>query len=75
MKIVVGDKPLELAELIALGSLETQIEVSPAAIKRIAESRKIANEHMDGKTAVYGLNVGLGANVSMALERVSTADF
>ena len=43
MKIVVGDKPLELAELIALGSLETQIEASPAAIKRIAESRKIAN--------------------------------
>lgn len=75
MKVIVGDKPLELVDLIAFGSLETQIEISPAAIKRIAESRKIADEHMDGKTAVYGLNVGLGANVSMALERGSTADF
>ena len=75
MKIVVGDKPLVLGELIALGSLDTQIEVTPSAVKRIAESRKIADEHLDGTSAVYGLNVGLGANVSMALERGSTADF
>lgn len=75
MKIVVGDKPLELADLIALGGSEIQIEVSPAAMIRIAESRKIADEHMDGKTAVYGLNVGLGANVSVALQRGATADF
>ena len=75
MKITVGDNPLVLGELIALGSLDTQIEVTPSAVKRIAESRKIADEHLDGTSAVYGLNVGLGANVSMALERGSTADF
>ena len=75
MKITVGDNPLELADFIALGSLDTQIEVTPSAVKRIAESRKIADEHLDGTSAVYGLNVGLGANVSMALERGSTADF
>ena len=75
MKITVGDNHLELADLIALGSLDTQIELTTAAVKRIAESRKIADEHLDGTSAVYGLNVGLGANVSMKLERGSTADF
>lgn len=75
MKITVGDNHLALADLIALGSLDTQIELTAAAVKRIAESRKIADEHLDGTSAVYGLNVGLGANVSMKLERGSTADF
>jgi histidine ammonia-lyase len=75
MKITVGDNHLALADLIALGSLDTQIELTAAAVKRIAESRKIADEHLDGASAVYGLNVGLGANVSMKLERGSTADF
>lgn len=75
MKIVVGDVPLNLEDLIALGSSETSIEIASLAIARIKESRDIADEHLKGKVAVYGLNVGLGANVSLSLERGSTADF
>jgi histidine ammonia-lyase len=75
MKLFVGDHPLKLSELVALGNSNTTIDLAPTAIRRISESRNIADEHLDGKTAVYGLNVGLGANVAMPLERSSTAEF
>lgn len=75
MTLIIGDKPLELSDVIMLGSSETTIAVTSAAIQRIKESRTIADECIDEKTAVYGLNVGLGANVSLPLKRSQIADF
>jgi histidine ammonia-lyase len=75
MSIIIGDRVLAFAELLAFADFETKIEISPKARQRIISSRAIANENIDSGKAVYGLNTGLGAKVSMPLERESVAAF
>ena len=75
MRIIVGESPLRLNELHALGDPTTTLEISSAAWDRIRVSREIADEQLAAGKAVYGLTVGLGSKVNMPIERASVADY
>ncbi|MFM9137956.1 MAG: aromatic amino acid lyase, partial [Actinomycetota bacterium] len=75
MKLVVGDSPLRLDDVHALGDAATSLELSTGAWERIRESRTIADEQLAAGKSVYGLTVGLGSKVNMPIERGSVADY
>jgi len=75
VKVVVGDSPLRLDDVHALGDAATSLELSSGAWERIRESREIADEQLAAGKAVYGLTVGLGSKVNMPIERASVADY
>ena len=58
--IALGDRPLELAELVALGRTDTRIALSPASREAVARSRAVVTAAVARGGTMYGINTGFG---------------
>ncbi len=71
MNIVLGDAPLDLAQIEALLRDRPALSFSEAAMERMASSRAVVERLAGGGEAVYGINTGFGR---LAQHRIASDD-
>ena len=74
MEILILDgQPLTLAEIESVALHECKVALEPAAMVRVAESRRLIEEIVAAGQTVYGVNTGFGklADVSIAPESLA----
>ncbi len=59
MKIEIGDKPLNLSDIVAMMSENSTIGISARTLKKVDESFNFLREFSRGKL-IYGINTGFG---------------
>jgi histidine ammonia-lyase len=72
-KILLGDPTLPLTTLVALSRSGNRIELSPAAKKRVRDSRSVVDRAVRGGATMYGINTGFGklAGVRIQAEQLA----
>ena len=68
MNLVLGERPLRLAELRAVAAGGVTLRMDPSAGARIAASSAVVQRIAGGDTAVYGVNTGIG---KLATKRIA----
>ncbi len=58
--IALGDRPLTLPELHALSRRGSRAALSAAAVERVAQSRAVVDQAVQGGAVMYGINTGFG---------------
>jgi len=66
-RIVVGDAPLRLEDLVAVARQGAGAELHPGARRRVAESRRVVEEALATGRLVYGVTTGFGRLCEVAL--------
>jgi histidine ammonia-lyase len=59
-KLVLNGQPLTLIQIEAVASRKCQVEISTAALERVAESRGLIEGILAAGETVYGVNTGFG---------------
>ena len=74
MNIVLGERPLRLAELRAIAAGGVTLRMDPSAAARIAASSAVVQRIAGGDAAVYGINTGIGklATTRIARDQLAT---
>jgi histidine ammonia-lyase len=58
--LVLNGDPLTLAEIEQVSAAKCRVEISPAAVRRVAESRDCIDAILAAGQTVYGVNTGFG---------------
>ncbi len=66
---------LSLCEFVETVTGSSHIEVATEVVQLLAKARKTVDGFVEGETAVYGLNTGLGANLGHRLNREEASGF
>ncbi len=71
--VTIGTEALAVADLVRIAR-GAPVDLSPAALERVAASRAVVDAHVDGEALIYGLNTGLGhlRDVRMPRETLRT---
>ena len=59
--VVVGSRPLTVAEVVAVARDHAPVEVDPAVDRTMAASRAVVESAVSGGRVVYGVTTGFGA--------------
>lgn len=59
--ITLGEAPLTIADVVAVAREGAEVAISPAAIARVAESRRMIEELANDTRPHYGVSTGFGA--------------
>jgi histidine ammonia-lyase len=73
--VVLGERPIRVADLVAVARHDARIELSPALSPRLEAARAILEEAALRGDKVYGLTTGLGAAADTPLEPADIASF
>jgi hypothetical protein len=58
---------LTCEDLYGLSSVETRVDLTPEAWKRVEEGRKVVDDMLLSNEKVYGINTGFGALADVAV--------
>lgn len=69
--VVLGDTPLTRDDVVAVARHDARVEISPAALARVAASRSVIDSLADDVVPHYGVSTGFGAlaNVQIPVEK------
>ena len=69
--VTLGDAPLSRADVVAVARDSARVEISEAALGRVAESREVIERLADDSRPHYGVSTGFGAlaNVQIPVEK------
>jgi len=59
--ITVGERPVTIAEVVAVARHDAEVVVAPAALHRVAETRALVERLADDPEPHYGISTGFGA--------------
>lgn len=59
--VLVGDAPLSHADVVAVARRDARVEISPAALERVAETRSVIDGLAADPHPHYGVSTGFGA--------------
>ena len=76
MKICrIGNRPLGIAEIVAVARHGTQVKIAPKLIAKLKTARRAIERAAARGEKIYGLTTALGAAVDTALEAADLLDF
>lgn len=69
-KVIITGNSLTLEDIVSVCRNYNEVELSPSAVEKIIESRKIVDEFVDNEDVVYGITTGFGkfSDVSISKE-------
>jgi histidine ammonia-lyase len=69
-KVIITGSSLTLEDIVSVCRNYYEVELSPSAVEKIIESRKIVDEFVDNEDVVYGITTGFGkfSDVSISKE-------
>lgn len=71
-ELILGDRPLELAQVVSVARETRPVSISSGARKRIRESRALIEKWMQEGKRVYGMTTGFGALADVAIDASQT---
>ncbi len=60
-RVILGESPLTIEDVVAVARHGATVEIAPAALERIAESRRMIDELASDTRPHYGVSTGFGA--------------
>jgi len=67
MTLSIGDKPIDLQDVVKVAVDREQVELSESARERVAAARDCVEEHIRSGEAVYGVTTGFGVLAAVAI--------
>jgi histidine ammonia-lyase len=75
MSLVVGDRTLTIQDLVKVARGGAKVELSPAALDRIRNCRRMLARKIDAHEIMYGVNTGIGELAEVVLNDEQVQQF